>query len=218
MGDFWEDSITCPLCGKAFNYTKIKYDSIIVEHYDDDLKPTYKGPNPLNYSIVTCPKCGFTFYAEDVDVLKRIKKDQKKELKDYLKRSRNKLGAIDNSSDKTTEFLKKQYAIASIIYIILNKPGRSAKSLIRLAWVFRDEGKLMEELKLLISAVNILEENFKNLNSDEELILYYFFKGYTSLKIGKRKEAKDFFNKLIARYRHSNNPYVKKADLLKGDL
>ncbi|SHF08083.1 hypothetical protein SAMN02745164_01737 [Marinitoga hydrogenitolerans DSM 16785] len=218
MGDFWEDSTTCPLCGRAFNYTKIKYDSIRIEKYEDDLKPIFKGPNPLYFSILTCPKCAFTYFSEDTDVLRKVSKDTKKDLKNYLKRARDKLGKIDNTKNKDIDFLKKQYALAGIIYRILNKPGNVAKSLIRLAWIFRDEDKIMEELKLLLSAVTILEENFKNLNSDEELILYYFFKGYTSLRIGKRKEAKEFFNKLIGRYRNSKNPYVKKAEFLKGDL
>ncbi|GAB6188294.1 hypothetical protein JCM30566_00330 [Marinitoga arctica] len=219
MGDFWEDVTTCPLCGKNFSFTKIKYDSIIVKKYEDDLKPIYSGPNPLNYSILTCPKCGFTYYSDKSgDSLKKVSKEQKNSLKEYLKLSRSKLGRIDNSKDKSIDFLKKQYAQAIVLYKIIDKPEIVAKSMIRLAWIFRDEEKIKEELKLLFSAVEILEQNFKNLNSDEDLILYYFFKGYTHLRIGKKKIAKEFFNKLIARYKKSNNPYVRKAEYLKGEL
>ncbi|AEX86224.1 hypothetical protein XO10_09105 [Marinitoga sp. 1135] len=218
MGDFWEDTTSCPLCGKAFPYTKIKIDSIRIEKYDDDLKPTYRGPNPLHFSILTCPKCGFTYFNGDDDLFKRIGKDTKKDLKEYLKRVRDKMGKIDNSKNKSIDFLKKQYALAGIVYKIVNNPGRIARTFIRLAWIFREEGKEMAELKMLVSAVEILEKNFKDLNSDEDLIMYYFFKGYTNYRIGKKKEAKEFFNKLVGRYKNSKNPYVKQAEKLKGDL
>jgi hypothetical protein len=218
MSDFWEDSTTCPLCGKEFYYTKVKYDSIIINKYEDDLRPLFKGPNPQNFSILTCPKCGFTYYSDDTDILKNINKEIKEELKEYLKIAKTKLGKIDNSYEKSTEFLKKQLALASILYKIINKPGNMAKSLIRLSWIFRDENKEKEELKMIYAAVNHLEENFKDLTSDEELIMYYFFKGYLNLRLGKKNEAKESFNKLISRYKRTNNPYVKKAEYLKGEL
>lgn len=219
MGDFWEDITTCPLCGKNFAYTKIKYDSVIVKKYEDDLKPVYLGPNPLNFEILTCPKCGFTYYSsKNENILKRITKEQKKELKSYLKLTKEKLGKIDNSKDKTIEFLKKQYAQAIVIYNIVVQPAIVAKSMIRLAWLFREENKIKEELKLLLGAVDVLEKNFENLDSDDALILYYFFKGYVNLRIGNKKTAKEFFNKLISRYKKYNSPYVKKAEYLKGEL
>ncbi|KAF2956080.1 DUF2225 domain-containing protein [Marinitoga sp. 38H-ov] len=218
MGDFWEDSTNCPLCGKSFFYTKVKYDSIVINKYDDDLKPNFKGPNPQNFSILTCPKCGFTFFSDDINVLKRIKKEKKEELKEYLKIAKLRLGKIDNSYEKSSEFIKKQLALASIIYKIIENPENMAKSLIRLAWIFRDENKEKEELKMIYSAVNYLEEKFKDLTTDEELIMYYFYKGYLNLRLGKKKDAKESFNKLISRYKNSSNPYIKKAEYLKGDL
>lgn len=51
---------TCPLCGHSFDQLGIIQSKLKLDKTDGDLRPRYKGFEPMYYEITTCPNCFFS--------------------------------------------------------------------------------------------------------------------------------------------------------------
>lgn len=220
MADFYKEIMECPYCNNEFTYTKIMTHAIAVESYDSDLKPNYKSANPNLYSMITCPKCNFTFIERDKDlILQKMSPKKFDNIGAYLSSLGDEdLKNYDNTGDKSIGVYKKQLIVSAEIYAIMGLPFTVARQLIKLAWQYRENDDDKRELKILNNVFKLLKNSFEKAYSDEDTIFTYFYLGYVSYRLGNISEAANYFDRLVSGYRNSNNPYVKAAKELRSDL
>jgi hypothetical protein len=220
MADFWKDTVKCPICGNEFMYSKVSSQAIMVKKRDMDLKPIYKGINPLKYSLVTCPQCYFTFNEKDAESIKKeIKELHFSKIQDFLKTlSKNDMKDLDNYDTKELDFYKKQIVIASEIYSILEKPFEVSRLLLKLSWVYREENDEKRELKILNNILKINNKFYESADNDRDTIFLLFYDSYINYRLGKREEAAKNIERLMRNYSKTKSPYIKAAKELRGEL
>lgn len=220
MADFWKDTVICPICGNEFMYSKVSSQAIMVKERDIDLKPVYKGINPLKYSLITCPNCYFTFNQKDTEnIRKQIKEIHFSKIQDFLKTlSEKDMEGLDNYDTKELEFYKKQLVIASEIYSILEKPFEVSRLLLKLSWVYREEQDEKRELKILNNILKINNKFYESVTNDIDTIFVLFYNAYINYRIGERKEAAKNIERLMRNYSKTKSPYIKAAKELRGEL
>lgn len=76
----YNKSITCPVCGKKIEVTRVKSRSCIVSSRDTDFCVYYKTVNPMFYDAWVCEFCG---YAAQSDRFEEISsRDAEKVIKE----------------------------------------------------------------------------------------------------------------------------------------
>jgi hypothetical protein len=220
MADFWKDTAKCPICGKDFMYSKVSSQAIMVKKRDMDLKPIYKGINPLKFSLITCPHCYFTFNEKDLeDIKKEIKETHFSKIKEYLDSlSEKDMKGLDNYDTKNLDFYKKQIVIASEIYSILEKPFEVSRLLLKLSWVYREEQDEKRELKILNNILKINNKYYESSTTDRDTIFLLFYNSYINYRLGERKKAIKNIERLIRGYSKTKSPYINAAKELRGEL
>lgn len=66
---FFVDMADCPVCEAAFEYLRIRTRGVRPAQRDSDLRVSYTTLDPTWYALVVCPKCAFTSYRDDFDVV-----------------------------------------------------------------------------------------------------------------------------------------------------
>lgn len=221
MKDFWYDKIECPLCSHIYEYAKVAVESIKISKYDKDLKPYFKGPNNIKYSLISCPECKFTFSENDKDMISNRflnRPEIKKNINNFLSDLKL-VNKINNTSDKNDEFYKEQIIISAEIYALLDKPFDVAKLFLKLAWLYRDKKENENELKALKNVLYICENSFSKAEKDSETIFSLFYSGYINFIFNNKKQAARHLDNLRKLYgKNTSNPYVKAAKDIRSDL
>jgi uncharacterized protein (DUF2225 family) len=220
MADFWKDTAKCPICANEFMYSKVSSQAIMVKERDMDLKPVYKGINPLKFSLITCPHCYFSLNEKDLeDIKKEIKETHFSKIKEYLDSlSEKDMKGLDNYDTKDVGFYKKQIVIASEIYSILEKPFEVSRLLLKLSWVYREEQDEKRELKILNNILKINNKFYESATNDRDTIFLLFYNSYINYRLGERKEAAKNIEKLMRGYSKTKSPYINAAKELRGEL
>jgi len=222
MKEFWYDISECPFCKNHIEHAKVSTTAEKVSKYDQDLKPVYSGPNVLKFSIVTCPKCNFTFNINDMKIYEKYLssfKTYREKIEVFLKSLDSKtIPVIDNSERKSDFFYSQQLIINAEIMAIFERPLDSAKALLKLSWLYRENGEENKELKILNDVLYLAETFFSKAETDAETIFALFYPGYIHYRFGRKKEAASFFDKLRRMYGNSTNPYIKAAKTLRSEL
>jgi hypothetical protein len=192
----------------------------MVKKRDMDLKPIYKGINPLKFSLITCPHCYFTFNEKDLeDIKKEIKETHFSKIKEYLDSlSEKDMKGLDNYDTKNLDFYKKQIVIASEIYSILEKPFEVSRLLLKLSWVYREEQDEKRELKILNNILKINNKYYESSTTDRDTIFLLFYNSYINYRLGERKKAIKNIERLIRGYSKTKSPYINAAKELRGEL
>ncbi|PWJ96178.1 hypothetical protein C7380_10289 [Oceanotoga teriensis] len=218
--DYWKDTTECPVCKNTFMYSKVSTAAISVKSYDKDLKPNYNGPNPLKHSIITCPNCFFTFNEKDVkDIHKFINDRNYSKIKDFLsKLYKDDFFEVNNYEDKSNNFYKQQIVLASEIYSILDLPFEVGRLLLKLSWQYRDDGDEGRELKILNDVLKITLNYFEKALDNRDTIFSLFYTGYIYYRLGDKKNAAKYLDKLFRMFKDSKSPYIRAAKDLRGEL
>lgn len=191
----YDKSYVCPLCGEAFKNKAIRSGKNQLISIDDDLYPHYSLVNPLFYSVVVCPHCGYS-------VLSRTFGPLLPKQKEWLSEHFSKTHPHPSYSEYTTaEEALKKYKMA-LIACMTRKSRISEQAYIALniAWLYRDLGQKEDEHLFLTRAYSGFNEAFSTelfpiVGMDEMTFTYTL--AALAYELGELNEAKQCLSSIL---------------------
>jgi uncharacterized protein len=188
----------CGVCDGDVNVTKVRSRLSLVKQ-DSDFCTYYKEVNPNYYVVFVCPHCGYaaqdTYFEEIPTALTRIK--------DFLAgREVN----VNFSGTRSCEQAITTFKLAIFFAEMSSaQPSRLAGLYLKLAWLFREEGR-PEELIALGKAWEYYEQSFLRekmpIGNMTQLTVEYLC-GELLRRTGKLPEAITYLGRVVA------NPQAK---------
>jgi uncharacterized protein (DUF2225 family) len=208
--NLYSKEITCPVCSKVFNVTKVKSRACKVKERDTDFCVHYEDVNPLFYDAWVCENCGYAAQADKfLDISHReagiIKeKIAPKWKKRSFERERNVDAAIE-----AFKLILLNHQIRAV------KASELAKVCIRIAWLYRFKGSEKEKeeefirhaLKYYIETYE--KEKFPVDKLDESTCVYMIAELHT--RAGNYEEAVKWFSRLIGSAEARKKPALMEA-------
>ncbi|NLI57273.1 MAG: DUF2225 domain-containing protein [Clostridium sp.] len=191
----YNKSITCPVCDKKIEVTKVKSRSCIVSSRDTDFCVYYKTVNPMFYDAWVCEFCG---YAAQSDRFEEISSSNaQKVIKEITPRWKKRNFTGVRSAEKALEAFKLALYNAQMID---SKPSDYTKICMRIAWLYRilkDE----REDKFLKYALKFYYEVYEKEDlpagkMDEFTCMYMIAE--LNRRLGDYDEAIKWFNRLVS--------------------
>lgn len=191
----YDKSYTCPLCSKDFKSKAIRLGKNQLVSIDDDLYPHYSMVNPLFYSVITCPHCGYSALAKTFGLLLPKQKEWLSEQFAPYK-PHPQYSEYTNSKDALSKYkmalfacMTKKSHISEQAYIALN-----------IAWIYRDEGDTQNEQLFLKRAYSgfseaFTTERFPILGMDELTFTYTL--AAIAYEIGEFEDSKQYLSTVI---------------------
>ncbi len=216
----YQKSITCPVCSKPFEITKVKSNGSKIESVDSDFCVYYEGINPILYDVWICEHCG---YAAQADKFESITfKDSKLILENITPRWTKRSFA----GERTVENAIETFKLALYTLHVRNaKNSELAKVCIRIAWLYRilQSPKEREFLEFALrSYTNAFEtERFPVDKLDEFTCMFMI--GELNRRVGNTEEAVKWFSRIISSPdARSNRKLLEKTreqyEVVKGQL
>lgn len=207
MVGLYEKDEVCPVCSHEFKMTNVLSRRARVLKRDSDFCPHYKDLNPIYYSVVVCPNCGYTSFNGESDELELNQKELYR-LKGQPRWTYNDL----NKSRSISEAIKA-YKLLLLTYNIINpKYSKIAKACLRLAWLYRYIDDQKNENKYLDLMIKYNETAFSSENLTDtprkELEIMYIL-GETYRKKGNYKKAVYWFSKVGSHEKVNSNRVIK---------
>lgn len=201
----YNKSITCPVCGKKIEVTRVKSRSCIVSSRDTDFCVYYKTVNPMFYDAWVCEFCG---YAAQSDRFEEISsRDAEKVIKEISPRWKKRSFTGVRSPEKALEAFK--LALYNV-QTIDSRPSDFAKICLRIAWIYRmlkDE----REKKFLEHALHFYYEVYEKeelpVGKMDEFTCMYMI-AELNRRIGNYDEAIKWFNRLISSQEARKNKVI----------
>lgn len=188
-------SVTCPVCSKSFEVTKVRAKTSKILSRDTDFCVYYEGVNPIFYDAWVCENCG---YAAQPDKFSNIKSNEAEIIKSALTPKWNKRSFAGERSVEN--------AIEAFKIVLLNlqlrkaKPDEIAKVCIRIAWLYRlvKDQRESDFLRFALKGYTDTYEkgSFPIDKLDESTCLYMM--GELNRRIGQADESVKWFNRLIS--------------------
>lgn len=191
----YNKTITCPVCSKPFEITKVKSNGCKVESVDSDFCIRYEGINPFFYDVLICEHCGYAAQMDKFEnILARdIKLVQETITPRWKKRS--------FAGERTVETAIETFKLALYNLHVRNaKNSELAKVCIRLAWLYRleDSPKENEFLEFALRSYVAAYENerFPVDKLDEFTCMYMIGELYR--RMNNLEEAVKWFSRIIS--------------------
>lgn len=206
--DLYKKNLVCPMCGKSFDSSKVRYDKIRPQKADTDLFKYFYGSNPYFYEINICPHCGFS-YTDNYDKL--ISSVQKQTFQNRIsKQWRSKDYGNERAIDQAIESFKLALLSAQTIDM---KPSISGGICHRIGCLNRVIGNTSEESRFLTAAVSFYSSAYSSEelgipNSVKPEIVVYLL-GELNFRIERYNESAKWFELAVTKY--CGNPDVKKG-------
>ena len=151
--------IMCTVCDKEFTKQMVRTTKLRVLSVDTDFRSAYKDIDPNRYEVTLCSNCGYAALPTHFDkIMNRQKEAIIEKIKPNYKHVEHEMPL---SLDDTVSIYKQAFACADAINA---KVSVKAFLSLRLAWVYRDEGKKDEELLLIKDVYEGLKEAFSTEN------------------------------------------------------
>lgn len=161
-------SYQCPICDRGFKTLAVRAGKLRSYGKDDDLRPLYKGIDPLKYDAIVCPNCG---YASLIRYFDKMMPTQAKRLRADVQSNFKGVDFSDDKYDYDEAVMRyKMVLLCDVVGGV--KDSRKAYTCLKLAWIFR--GKLEAE------GANMSPEEIEKLKSDELECLQNAYDGYVS--------------------------------------
>ncbi|MBQ9983416.1 MAG: DUF2225 domain-containing protein [Lachnospiraceae bacterium] len=156
----------CPVCYEKFKSLAVRAGKLHSVGTDDDLRPLYRGMDPIKYDAIVCPHCGYAALSRYFD---RMMPHQGKILRAEVK---SKFKGMDVSNDLYSydEALLRYKMVLMCDVIGGVKVSRRAYSCLKLGWVIR--GKLESEGAMLT------QEQCDELRAEELECIQHAYEGY----------------------------------------
>lgn len=193
--DLYNKKITCPVCSKEFEITKVKAKACKVASRDSDFCVHYETINPILYDALVCEHCG---YAALSDKFEDISTKDALTIKQAISHKWHKRSF---TGERTFE-----NAIEAFRLVLLNlqirkaKASERAKVCMRIAWIFRYAKDAREKDYLTYAMQNYDEayqkERFPIEKLDEFTVMYMIAE--LLRRIGDNENAIKWFSRLIS--------------------
>lgn len=187
--------ITCPICEKQIEVTKVRSKFVKLVSQDEDFCPHYEGLNPVFYEAWVCGYCGYAAHStvfDQVSVYDR-KRVYEKITPRWKSRSFNGERDIHQALD----------AFKIVLYNLQVReavPSEFAKVCLRIAWLYRYCGDSENEQRFLKYAYNYYQQAFSEehlgKNKPDEYTLMFII-GELARRLELNEEALSWFGKII---------------------
>lgn len=205
---FYDKKVSCIYCKQNFTTTKILSRFVRVSSHENDFKPVYINPevNPIFYNVAVCPHCGFSF-TDDFSLY--FAPGTKEDIAERITSQWNgRSFSAKRGIDEAIETYKLAYLSAMFKK---EKVLTLAGITLRIAWLYRDKGAVVEEQRFLTIARNFYnasfsEGDFAGTQMSETRVLYLIAE--LSWKIKDKDEAIKSFSRVLEGQRKSTEPKI----------
>lgn len=201
----YNKKITCPVCNKQIEVTKVKTRACRVLSRDTDMCVYYENINVLFYDVWVCEHCGYAAQQDKFEGLftKDIKVIREKIGSHWTTRS----FTGERDVDKAIEAFK----LALLTLKVRNaKNSEIAKICLRIAWLYRfkQDHRELEFLNFALNAYNeaYQSERFPLDKLDETTCMYIIAELFR--RVGKLGEAVQWFSRIVASPEARRNPKI----------
>ncbi|MBE5942301.1 MAG: DUF2225 domain-containing protein [Lachnospiraceae bacterium] len=156
----------CPVCYEKFKSLAVRAGKLRSIGQDDDLRPLYRGMDPIKYDAIVCPHCGYAALSRYFD---RMMPHQGKTLRAEVK---SKFKGMEISDDMYSydEALLRYKMVLMCDVVGGVKTSRRAYTCLKLGWVIR--GKIEQE------GHQLTQEEIEQLHSEEMECIENAYEGY----------------------------------------
>lgn len=191
----YDKKVNCPICNNEFSTKKVRFSKLKLIERDSDFLSHYKEINPLIYSILVCPNCG---YAAVEDRYKKISNDDRQIILDeisskWCQRSFGHIRDIDSG-------IESQKLALYIGELLEYKKLELASLCLNIAWLYRIKEE-EEEYRFLELAKELYEFSYYNeslINSNMDQLKLAYLIGELNRRLGNKEEALKWFNVVIS--------------------
>lgn len=199
----YNTTVTCPVCSKKFEVTKVRAKTSKVVSRDSDFCVYYEGVNPLLYDVWVCEHCG---YAALQDKFEDITPREASIILEKLTPRWNKRSF---AGERTIENAIEAFKIALYnLQLRKAKASEFAKVCIRIAWLYRINKDEKEKDFLNFALKNYMEtyekERFPVDKLDENTCMYMI--GELHRRVGNLDDSVKWFSRLVSSPQARQNP------------
>jgi uncharacterized protein len=205
MDQLYEKKVVCLLCSNAYQTKKVLSRSVRVDQAESDFYTTYHGPNPNYYLVHVCPACGFSFMEKTTPKITSYKKNR------YMEEVASRWVPRDYGHGRSVQEALVATKLAIFCAQHVEEPARTVGGLcLQVAWFYRELGNEPEEQRFLREAVDFYTYAYETDSSIEDDGRLPYLIGELHRRLGERKEAVDFFNRVV-RDKNALAKYVRMA-------
>lgn len=196
LKSIYNSKITCPVCDREMEYTKVRSKQIRLIKQDGDFCPHYEGVNPLFYEAVICSDCG---YGSHITIFSKLNKYEKAKVQEKITPRWHKRDFVgERDIDKAMEAFK----IALLNLYAMEAPqSEIGKISLRIAWLHRYSKDKEQENKFLLNALESYKKAYQeeDLSEEGKLDEYtcIYIIGELSKRLEKYEESTQWLSRLI---------------------
>ncbi len=225
----FDKSYTCPVCDGTFKCKMVRTGKAKLISADLDLRPKYKGIDPLKYDAVLCPKCG---YASLNRYFNFVMASQAKMIKESISQTFEYVPPEDDAVYSYDEAIARHKLALLNTVVKKGKTSERAYTCLKLAWLCRGKQEEMEEQGCPAEEIKSVQEeekeflenayegfetafskeNFPMCGMDQYTVIYLVAE--LARRIGKMEEAKSWVSRVLVA-RDANRRIKEKARSLK---
>jgi uncharacterized protein len=199
----YNKAITCPVCSKQFEITKVKMKACKVASRDSDFCVHYECTNPILYDAYVCEHCGYSALSD------RFEEISVKDAAIIKQAISPRWHQRSFSGERTIELAVEAFKLVLVnLHTRKAKPSELAKVCIRIAWLYRyaKDEKEKEFLKFALKSYDeaYQKERFPIDKLDEYTCMYLIAELFR--RIGEIENATLWFSRLISSPAARRNP------------
>lgn len=183
MDVLFDRTVTCPVCDKDFITRTIKIGRLQFDHSDMDLRPMYKGFDPIPYDVVVCENCGYSalnrmFHGITDAKIKKVKMTISTQFK---KKTYPKIYTYDIAIER--------YKLALFNAVVLGySDGIKAYICLKISWLYRGWKEKTTETLMSASTRYEQESVLKSVKELNDFELMFISKAYEGFEIAIENE------------------------------
>lgn len=195
----------CPVCRHDIEEYTVKQSRLRFERSELDLKPVYKGIEPLFYDVIHCMTCG---YAAPLQFFDQIKPRAAQAIVEHIW---PKFKPKHYPAERTVKDALERYKMASICAETIDAPASQHGYIaMKMAWMFRIAGHHQMEMEFIKKAMKhfheaFMKESFPICGMNEETYSYVIAAFYKLT--GDNSEALKWLSKVVVK--RNINPRLK---------
>jgi len=195
LNPIYTTKITCPICEKQIEVTKVRSKFVKLVSKDEDFCPHYEGLNPVFYEAWVCGYCG---YAAHSTVFEQASFHDRKCVSEKIT---PKWTSRPFSGERDIRQALDAFKI--VLYNLQVReavPSEFAKVCLRIAWLYRYCGETVNEHRFLKFAYDYYQQafNVEHLGNDKpDEYTMMFIIGELARRLEYNEDAMFWFGKII---------------------
>lgn len=136
----FDKTYQCPVCGKTFKSKTVKAGKVKLESVDADLRPRYKGIDPLKYDAIVCTNCGYAALSRYFNFMTRTYANIIKECI-----SSNFVNHFKDSDTYSYDEAITRHKLALLNAVMKRaKDSEKAYTCLKIAWLLRGQAQTLD--------------------------------------------------------------------------